>query len=154
MSADALRDALRRLAAGESLTADEAASAFGVVMRGDATAAQTAALLMGLRVKGETAEELTGAARALRTAMVRLPAREPELLLDTCGTGGGRVQTFNIKPSSFSRPTNPPGSPKVFSIGAGGSAPPAAMWGSDFGLPRRCSAAAASSTKRTSAARW
>ena len=96
MSADALRDALRRLAAGESLTADEAASAFGVVMRGDATAAQTAALLMGLRVKGETAEELTGAARALRTAMVRLPAREPELLLDTCGTGGGRVQTFNI----------------------------------------------------------
>jgi len=96
VSADALRDALRRLAAGESLTADEAASAFGVVMRGDATAAQTAALLMGLRVKGETAEELTGAARALRTAMVRLPAREPELLLDTCGTGGGRVQTFNI----------------------------------------------------------
>ena len=96
MSADALRDALRRLAAGESLTADEAASAFGVVMRGDATAAQTAALLMGLRVKGETAEELTGAARALRTAMVRLPAREPELLLDTCGTGGGRVQTVNI----------------------------------------------------------
>ena len=96
MSADALRDALRRLAAGESLTADEAASAFGVVMRGDATAAQTAALLMGLRVKGETAEELTGAARALRTAMVRLSARAPELLLDTCGTGGGRVQTFNI----------------------------------------------------------
>ena len=96
MSADALRDALRRLAAGESLTADEAAAAFGVVMRGDATAAQTAALLMGLRVKGETAEELTGAARALRAAMVRLPAREPELLLDTCGTGGGRVQTFNI----------------------------------------------------------
>jgi len=96
VSADALRDALRRLAAGESLTADEAAAAFGVVMRGDATAAQTAALLMGLRVKGETAEELTGAARALRAAMVRLPAREPELLLDTCGTGGGRVQTFNI----------------------------------------------------------
>ena len=96
MSADALRDALRRLAAGESLTAEQSAAAFGVVMRGDATAAQTAALLMGLRVKGETAEELAGAARALRAAMVRLPVPAPELLLDTCGTGGGRVQTFNI----------------------------------------------------------
>ena len=96
MSADALRDALRRLAAGESLTADETAAAFGVVMRGDATAAQTAALLMGLRVKGETSDEVAGAARALRDAMVPLPAREPAALLDTCGTGGGRVHTFNI----------------------------------------------------------
>lgn len=96
MSADALRDALRRLAAGESLSAQGSAAAFGVVMRGDATAAQTAALLMGLRVKGESADELAGAARALRDAMVRLPVRDPDSLLDTCGTGGGLVHTFNI----------------------------------------------------------
>jgi anthranilate phosphoribosyltransferase len=91
-----MRDALRRLAAGESLTADESAQAFGVIMRGDATPAQTAALLMALRVKGETADEVAGAARALRAAMVPLPASDPGSLLDTCGTGGGRVQTFNI----------------------------------------------------------
>lgn len=96
MSAEALRDALRLLAAGESLTADQTAAAFGVVMRGDGTPAQIAALLMALRVKGETAAEVTGAARALRGAMVPLSARDPESLLDTCGTGGGRVQTFNI----------------------------------------------------------
>src|SRR5687768_17746761 len=65
-------------------------------MRGDATPAQVAALLIGLRVKGETADEVAGVARALRRAMVRLPATEPEKLVDTCGTGGGAIGTFNI----------------------------------------------------------
>jgi anthranilate phosphoribosyltransferase len=65
-------------------------------MRGEATPVQTAALLMGLRAKGETAEELAGAASALRAAMIRVPADEPELLVDTCGTGGGRVGTLNL----------------------------------------------------------
>jgi len=96
VSADALRDALRRLAAGESLTADATAEAFGVVMRGEGSAAQVAALLMALRVKGETVDEVTGGARALRDAMVWLPATDPQGLVDTCGTGGGRVPTFNI----------------------------------------------------------
>ncbi len=96
MSADALRDALRRLAAGESLSADETADAFGVVMRGEGSAAQVAALLMALRVKGETAPEVTGGARALRAAMIPFPAADPDTLVDTCGTGGGRVATFNI----------------------------------------------------------
>jgi len=96
VSADALRDALRRLAAGESLTADATAEAFGVVMRGEGSAAQVGALLMALRVKGETIEEVTGGARALREAMVHLPAVDPPALVDTCGTGGGRVPTFNI----------------------------------------------------------
>jgi anthranilate phosphoribosyltransferase len=96
VSADALRDALRRLAAGESLSADDTAGAFGVVMRGEGTAAQVAALLMALRVKGETVAEVTGGARALREAMIPLPASDPLSLVDTCGTGGGRVATFNI----------------------------------------------------------
>src|SRR5687767_1837595 len=65
-------------------------------MRGEATAAQIAALLIGLRVKGETAEEVTGAARALRGAMIRLPVASTDDLVDTCGTGGGAVPTFNI----------------------------------------------------------
>jgi len=65
-------------------------------MSGDATAAQIAALLVGLRVKGETAAEIAGVAQALRAAMVPLPVDDPADLVDTCGTGGGSVTTFNI----------------------------------------------------------
>jgi anthranilate phosphoribosyltransferase len=65
------------------------------VMRGEATPVQIAALLICLRVKGETAEEIAGAARALRQAMVRVEAHGAHLV-DTCGTGGGAVSTFNI----------------------------------------------------------
>ena len=93
---DALRSALREIALGTSLSEEGAAAAFGVVMRGEATPAQTAALLMGLRARGETAEEIAGAASALRSAMVRLPVDDPGLLVDTCGTGGGKVGTLNI----------------------------------------------------------
>src|SRR5712692_273093 len=64
-------------------------------MQGAASPAQIAALLIGLRVKGETVAELTGAARALRAAMVHVEA-EGAHLVDTCGTGGGTVSTFNI----------------------------------------------------------
>ena len=53
-------------------------------------------MLMALRVKGETTDEIAGGARALRRAMITLPADEPDALVDTCGTGGGRVPTFNI----------------------------------------------------------
>ena len=76
---------------GEELTGE----VFGVVMRGEATPVQIAALLVGLRVKGETAAEVAGVARALRAAMVPVPATADHLV-DTCGTGGGVVGTFNI----------------------------------------------------------
>ncbi len=92
----ALRSALQELALGASLSEEATAAAFGVLMRGDASPAQTAALLMALRAKGETAEEIAGAAQALRSAMIRLSADEPAWLVDTCGTGGGRVATFNV----------------------------------------------------------
>lgn len=91
-----LRQAIRQLAMGGSLSEPQAREAFDIVMRGEATPAQIAALLVGLRVKGETADEVAGAADALRGAMVRLPAERPDLLVDTCGTGGGTVGTFNI----------------------------------------------------------
>ncbi|MGI8496076.1 MAG: anthranilate phosphoribosyltransferase [Gemmatimonadaceae bacterium] len=96
MPAEAIQLAIRRLAAGESLTTEEASAAFDGVMSGEGTPAQVAALLIGLRVKGETAEELAGGATALRRAMVKLTAERPDELVDTCGTGGGRVPTFNI----------------------------------------------------------
>jgi anthranilate phosphoribosyltransferase len=88
--------AIRRLAAGEALTADEVRAAFELVMSGEASPVQVSALLIALRVKGETPTEVAGVVHALRSAMVRLPAQAPETLVDTCGTGGGTVQTFNI----------------------------------------------------------
>src|SRR5437016_288942 len=90
-----LRRALSALANRQSLSEDETAEVFGVVMSGEATPAQIGGLLMGLRTKGETADELAGAARALRSAMVRVTAAHNHLV-DTCGTGGGSVPTFNI----------------------------------------------------------
>jgi anthranilate phosphoribosyltransferase len=92
---DVLRRALIALANRESLSATDTAQVFGVVMRGEATPAQIAGLLMGLRAKGETADEVAGAAQALRGAMVRVATDLPNVV-DTCGTGGGTVRTFNI----------------------------------------------------------
>jgi anthranilate phosphoribosyltransferase len=89
-----LRAALSKVAAGKTLTQMEAAQAFEVIMSGAATDAQVGALLMGLRVRGETIDEIAGAARALRA--VALPVRAPEGAIDTCGTGGDAKGTHNI----------------------------------------------------------
>ena len=96
MSGSVLQRTLRTLAAGGVLNGEEAANAFRAVMSGEGTPAQMAALLMGLRVRGETAVEVAGAARALREAMTRIETTDPTSLVDTCGTGGGAVSTFNI----------------------------------------------------------
>src|SRR5881296_2970648 len=90
-----LLEAIAALANRRSLTESQSAAVFGTVMRGEATPAQIAALLMGLRVKGETADEVAGAARALRQAMIPVEV-DGASLVDTCGTGGGAVSTFNI----------------------------------------------------------
>ncbi len=96
MSADPLALAIRRLAAHESLDGPSLTLAFDAIMRGEGTAVQVAALLMALRVKGETAAEIAGVVRAMRTAMIVMHADAPDDLVDTCGTGGGALTTFNI----------------------------------------------------------
>src|SRR6266568_5941321 len=88
MDSSPLRRAIAALAHRQSLPESLTTEVFGVVMSGEATAAQIAALLMGLRTKGETAEEVAGAARALRAAMLPVAAAG-QYLVDTCGTGGG-----------------------------------------------------------------
>jgi anthranilate phosphoribosyltransferase len=93
---NALLATVRRLTLGERADPDELTQAFNVVFAGDATPAQIAALLVGLRVKGETPSELAAVVRSLRNAMVQLSADAPEELVDTCGTGGGTINTFNI----------------------------------------------------------
>src|SRR5688572_9739834 len=71
---------LRKVADGEKLTEQEAAESFGLIMSGAATEAEIGALLMGLRVRGETVEEIAGAARALRARAVKV--RAPEGAID------------------------------------------------------------------------
>lgn len=95
MDSSPLRRALTALAHRQSLSEEETTEVFGVVMNGEATPAQIGGLLLGLRTKGETADELAGATRALRAAMVRVDVTHDHLV-DTCGTGGGSVSTFNI----------------------------------------------------------
>jgi anthranilate phosphoribosyltransferase len=91
-----LSQALRTLAKGRRLGEDLVAEAFGQLMRGETPPTQAAALLMGLRVQGETGAELAGAARALRAAMNRVDLSPGTEAIDTAGTGGGSVGTFNL----------------------------------------------------------
>ncbi|MGQ0647698.1 MAG: anthranilate phosphoribosyltransferase [Gemmatimonadaceae bacterium] len=100
MTHNAVQGAIRALAMGHSLSDEQAGTAFDAIMAGEATPAQVSALLMGLRVKGETADEVAGAARALRRAMIVLAADARDALVDTCGTGGGTITTFNISTAS------------------------------------------------------
>lgn len=83
-----------KIAEGESLTADEAAEAFAIMMSGEATPAEMGAFLMGLRVRGETVDEITGAARTMRAKVTGVVA--PDGSVDTCGTGGDAKGTHNI----------------------------------------------------------
>ncbi|MGH7657788.1 MAG: anthranilate phosphoribosyltransferase, partial [Gemmatimonadales bacterium] len=92
----ALRTAIERLGQGDSLNRDEAIGAFRDLMSGSASPEETAGLLFGLRVKGETADEIAGAVMALREAMIRVEVPDSNGLVDTAGTGGGTVGTFNI----------------------------------------------------------
>ena len=67
-----LKPVLARLAAGETLSAAESETAFGVVMDGLATPAQIGGMLMAMRARGETVAELTGAVTAMRARMTRV----------------------------------------------------------------------------------
>jgi anthranilate phosphoribosyltransferase len=88
---------LERLADRSNLTPEEAQSAMQVILDGQASPAQIAAFLMALRMKGETAAELVGFARAMRRMASPVPSCvDAEPLLDTCGTGGDCAGTFNI----------------------------------------------------------
>lgn len=89
-----LKPFLAAIAAGRPLTESEAEQAFSIVMSGAASDAQIGALLMGLRVRGETVDEIAGAARVMRANAHTIDA--PEGAIDTCGTGGDESGTLNI----------------------------------------------------------
>ena len=93
MSNPVLTQAIDRVAAGEDLSADEAARVLREVMEGGASEAETAGFLMALRTKGETVQEIAGLAATMRA--LALPVNAGGELVDTAGTGGGRP-TFNV----------------------------------------------------------
>jgi len=97
MPSPTILDFVHAAAGGRTLTEGEAQSAMEALLAGESTPVLTAALLTALRVRGETVEELAGFARAMRAAAVTVPiGEESRPLLDTCGTGGDGMQTFNI----------------------------------------------------------
>jgi anthranilate phosphoribosyltransferase len=90
-----MQAAIRAVTTGRNLTASEMERVMHLMMTGAATPAQIGAFLIGLRMKGETVEEIVAAARVMRS-LVRRVDIEPEYLVDTCGTGGDAVGSFNI----------------------------------------------------------
>jgi anthranilate phosphoribosyltransferase len=90
----AFKSFIAKAADRQALSEGEAEKAFSVMMSGEATAAQIGGFLMALRVRGETVDEITGAARAMRARAVALDA--PADAIDTCGTGGDSSGTFNV----------------------------------------------------------
>ena len=90
-----IREALAQVVAGRSLSVADMSAVVGCMMDGQATPAQMGGLLTALRMKGETVDEVVGAASAMRQRMARVSSDEP-VLLDTCGTGGDGSGTVNI----------------------------------------------------------
>jgi anthranilate phosphoribosyltransferase len=89
---------IAKVAEGKSLTREEAKEAFGIMMSGEATPAQIGGFLMALRVKGETVDEITGAAQTMRERMLRVAA--PADAIDIVGTGGDASGSYNISTAS------------------------------------------------------
>jgi anthranilate phosphoribosyltransferase len=90
-----IQEALARAIDGQSLSRDEARAVMEEIMAGDATPAQIGGFLVALRFKGETADEITGCAEAMRAHVVGVRPKRTDLV-DTAGTGGDRSGTFNI----------------------------------------------------------
>ena len=90
-----IQDALARLLDGEDLLARESRGVMDTIMSGEATPAQIGGFLVALRLKGETADEIAGAAEAMRAHASRCEPKRDDLV-DTAGTGGDGGKTFNI----------------------------------------------------------
>ena len=86
---------LEKITAGEDLSFRETEQVMGTLMDGNASPVEMAALLVGLKTKGETAEEVAGAAKAMRERSIRINKRG-DAVIDVCGTGGDNSGTINI----------------------------------------------------------
>ncbi len=104
-----IKEAIGKVVRGDNLTEVEMEEAMGEIMSGNATPAQIGSFITALRLKGETVDEITGAARAMRAKATKMNLNnhlvnidrdeinvEDETILDTCGTGGDGTNTFNV----------------------------------------------------------
>src|SRR2546426_10885168 len=90
-----IREAIEKLVNRVDLSEAETVEVMNQIMTGEATPLQVASFLTALRMKGETVEEITGAARVMREKAHRVKVRA-KTVLDTCGTGGDQKSTVNI----------------------------------------------------------
>jgi len=91
-----IKETIQKLVEGTNLTAEESRQTITEIMRGQTTDAQTASFLTALRLKGETVEELTAFAKVMRENCCLIKPKVHGRLVDTCGTGGDKLKTFNI----------------------------------------------------------
>ncbi len=90
-----IREAIQKVVDGQDLIERETVDTMNEIMSGEATSAQVASFITALRIKGETIEEITGAARVMREKSTKIHTKHP-FVVDTCGTGGDGAHTFNI----------------------------------------------------------
>lgn len=92
-----IKEAIKNLVELRDLSENEAVGVMQEIMDGDATPSQIACFVTALRMKGETVSELAGLARVMREKSIKIPLRrKPAAMIDTCGTGGDLLKTFNI----------------------------------------------------------
>jgi len=90
-----IQNAINNLIEGKNLNRNESKKIMKIIIRGEATEAQISAFLVALRIKGETVEEVAGAADAMKDRATHIKSRFKNIV-DTCGTGGDSLNTFNI----------------------------------------------------------
>jgi anthranilate phosphoribosyltransferase len=95
-----IKQAIDRVASGSDLSRSETRSVFDRIMSGDASPAQISSLITAMRMKGETNEEIQGAASSMRAAALDVEYPDDDALLDIVGTGGDEKNTFNVSTTS------------------------------------------------------
>lgn len=91
-----VRELINKIVNREDLSAGEVETLFNEIMEGNLTDAQLGAVLIGLKMKGESIEEIAAAAKVMRDKAVKVEVKDKSRLVDTCGTGGDKVDTFNV----------------------------------------------------------
>jgi len=94
-----IKEAIAKVVEGVNLSEAEMMTTMNEIMEGTATPAQIGSIITALRMKGETVDEVSGAARSMRQKATRIDARAP-IIVDVVGTGGDRMNTFNISTTS------------------------------------------------------
>lgn len=91
-----IKEVINKIVNRENLNNQEVETLFNEIMEGNLTDAQIGAVLIGLKMKGETIQEIAAAAKVMREKAVKVEIKDKSRLIDTCGTGGDKVDTFNV----------------------------------------------------------